>query len=74
MSALGYACTPEQIRRIMDEVDEDGSGVIQMDQFILFMSKHMVNYDYTQLDTDNLKKQMSKIFNEFDDDGSGYLD
>lgn len=27
-----------------------------------------------QLDTDNLKKQMTKVFNYFDDDGSGYLD
>lgn len=31
------------------------------------MSKHM-------LDTDNLKKQMTKVFNYFDDDGCGYLD
>ncbi len=27
-----------------------------------------------QLDTDNLKKQMTKVFNYFDDDHSGYLD
>lgn len=27
-----------------------------------------------QLDTDNLKKQMTKVFNYFDDDGCGYLD
>lgn len=34
----------------------------------------MVNAWITQLDTDNLKKQMTKIFDEFDDDGSGFLD
>ena len=31
MTALGYECGPGQIRKIMDEVDEDGSGVIEMD-------------------------------------------
>lgn len=44
MSALGYECTPEDIRRIMDEVDEDGSGVIEINEFIQFMTKHMVNF------------------------------
>lgn len=67
MNSLGYDCEPETIRQIMEEVDEDGSGVIEIDQFIQFMSKHM-------LDTDNLKKQMTKVFNYFDDDGCGYLD
>ena len=28
----------------------------------------------TQLDTDNLKKQITKVFTYFDDDNAGYLD
>jgi hypothetical protein len=31
------------------------------------MSKHM-------LDTDNIKRQMKRVFKYFDDDGSGQLD
>jgi len=31
MNALGYECTPETIHQIMEEVDEDGSGVIEVD-------------------------------------------
>lgn len=67
MTALGYEYSPVQIHRIMEEIDEDGSGVIEMDEFISFMSKHM-------LDTENLKKQMTKIFDYFDDDQSGTID
>ena len=51
----------------MQEIDEDGSGVIEIDEFVEFMSKHM-------LDTDNLKKQITKVFMYFDDDNAGYLD
>lgn len=31
MNSLGYDCEPETIRQIMEEVDEDGSGVIEID-------------------------------------------
>ena len=42
MNALGYECTPQIVKQILDEIDEDGSGVIEVDEFIEFMSKHMV--------------------------------
>lgn len=42
MSALGYECTEEKIKKIMQEIDEDGSGVIEIDEFVEFMTKHMV--------------------------------
>lgn len=28
----------------------------------------------TQLDTDNIRKQITKVFKHFDDDNTGYLD
>ena len=45
-----------------------------MEEFILFMSKHMVIIALNQLSTDNLKRQMTKIFDYFDEYSSGYLD
>ena len=42
MSALGYNCGIEVVRQILNEIDEDGSGLIEADEFIEFMSKHMV--------------------------------
>jgi Ca2+-binding EF-hand superfamily protein len=38
------------------------------------MSKHMVRIFLLKLDTENIKKQVRKVFQHFDDDGAGYLD
>jgi Ca2+-binding EF-hand superfamily protein len=42
MSALGYEYSPENIRKILEDADEDGSGLIEIDEFIKFMAKNMV--------------------------------
>ncbi len=44
MNALGYDYTDEEIKQILEEIDEDGSGVIEIDEFVEFMSKHMVSF------------------------------
>jgi len=44
MSALGYDYTDDEIKKILEEIDEDGSGVIEVDEFVEFMSKHMVSF------------------------------
>lgn len=31
MNALGYDCSPSIVKQILDEIDEDGSGVIEVD-------------------------------------------
>ena len=49
MSALGYNYSDRQIKRILEEVDEDGSGVIEIDEFVEFMSKHMVFFENLDL-------------------------
>ena len=43
MNALGYDCPRQVTKQILDEIDEDGSGVIELNEFVEFMSKHMVN-------------------------------
>ncbi len=42
MRALGYTYTTEKIKEIMNEVDRDHSGLIEVDEFIAFMKKHIV--------------------------------
>lgn len=44
MNALGYDYSDDQIKKILEEIDEDGSGVIEINEFVEFMSKHMVIY------------------------------
>lgn len=45
-----------------------------MQEFILFMPKHLVIIELNQLSNDNLKQQMTKIFDYFNEQFSGYLD
>ena len=47
MSALGYDFSEENIRKILEEVDADGSGVIEIDEFvptICFREQNGQNY------------------------------
>ena len=42
MKALGFNYDNEKIQQIMKEVDKDNSGVIEIDEFIEFMRRHIV--------------------------------
>lgn len=42
MRSLGFKYSNERIKEIMQEVDRDGSGVIEVGEFIDFMKKHIV--------------------------------
>ena len=39
--ALGFEMTPEQIQQMIAEVDKDGSGTIDLDEFIHMMTDKM---------------------------------
>jgi calmodulin len=65
MRALGSDPDPEELQQMVDEVDEDGSGEIEFDEFLLLMSKQMVATD-PNID-------LEKAFDIWDDDHDGRI-
>jgi len=65
MKNLGQASTPEEIKTMINEVDENNDGEIDFDEFLEMMSKKMAGVDPME--------EMREAFNVFDKDGSGTI-
>merc|ERR1712146_873369 len=64
MRALGFEPKKEEIQKISD-VDDDGSGTIEFNEFLQMMSQKILNRDP--------KDEILKAFRLFDDDETGKI-
>ncbi|MCD9639297.1 putative calcium-binding protein cml13 [Datura stramonium] len=65
MRALGFEATEEEINRMIAEVDKDGSGAIDFDEFV-----HMMTAKFGERDT---KEELMKAFHIIDQDKNGKI-
>merc|ERR1719148_649756 len=65
MRALGFEPKKEEIRKMIADIDKDGSGTIDFDEFIIMMTSKMGERDS--------KEEMTKAFRLFDDDDTGKI-
>merc|ERR1712195_187454 len=65
MRALGFEPKREEIKKLISEVDKDGSGVIDFPEFMGMMTAKMAERDP--------REEMLKAFRLFDDDESGKI-
>ncbi|XP_068637111.1 caltractin-like [Aristolochia californica] len=65
MRALGFEMTEEQINQMIADVDKDGSGAIDFDEFV-----HMMTAKIGERDT---KEELSKAFRLIDQDNNGKI-
>merc|ERR1740129_328219 len=65
MDTLGVRTTPEELKLMVSEIDEDGSGEIDFDEFVLVMCRK-VNTDYS---ADEVRKSF-RVFAGGAPDGS----
>ena len=49
METLGIKCSPEELKLMVEEIDENGNGLIDFDEFVQVMSRR-VSSDYTMHD------------------------
>mmetsp|Transcript_16060 Transcript_16060/g.17835 ORF Transcript_16060/g.17835 Transcript_16060/m.17835 type:complete len:192 (-) Transcript_16060:69-644(-) len=66
MRSLGQKPTDSQLVDMINEVDVDGDGQIDFEEFLEMMAKKMKD-----VDTDH---EIREAFNVFDKDGNGYID
>uniref|UniRef100_A0A2P2IX10 Caltractin n=1 Tax=Rhizophora mucronata TaxID=61149 RepID=A0A2P2IX10_RHIMU len=65
MRALGFEMTEEQINQMIADVDKDGSGAIDFDEFV-----HMMTAKIGERDT---KEELMKAFHIIDHDKNGRI-
>lgn len=63
MRALGFEPKKEEINKMIADVDEDGSGEVDFDEFMTMMLEKMGSKD--------IKEDWIKAFRSFDDDETG---
>ena len=65
MRALGFEPKKEEIRQMISDIDKDGSGTIDFDEFLEMMT--------VKMGTRDSKEEMIKAFRLFDDDETGKI-
>lgn len=65
MRALGFEPKKEEIRKMISDIDQDGSGTIEFPEFLEMMTAKMSERDP--------KEEMLKAFRLFDDDETGKI-
>ena len=66
MKSLGQDPTEMELEEMMKEVDEDGSGEIEYEEFVTLMARKMRGQD-------GKGEDWQEAFNVFDKDGDGYI-
>merc|ERR1711939_842822 len=77
LEALGENLTPPEVDEMMAEVDEDGSGQIDFDEFLGMMQKKMSDDELKHVVTDFCGKltdaEVNELLSEADISGDGLL-
>lgn len=63
--ALGFEPKTEEIKKMISDIDKDGSGTIDFEEFLTMMTTKMSQRDS--------KEEILKAFRLFDDDESGKI-
>merc|ERR1712216_1089630 len=66
MKALGVAVKKEEMKKMITDVDADGSGSVEFPEFLQMMTAKMGSSDS--------KEDVVKVFKMFDENGTGKID
>ncbi|XP_059805446.1 troponin C, slow skeletal and cardiac muscles isoform X3 [Hypanus sabinus] len=69
MRMVGQNPTPEELQEMIDEVDEDGSGTVDFDEFLVMMV--MCTKDESK---GKSEEELAELFRMFDKNTDGYID
>ncbi|EED93263.1 centrin-like protein [Thalassiosira pseudonana CCMP1335] len=65
MQSLGFDAKNQTIYQMIKDIDKDGTGEIEFDEFLDLMTSRLAGSDS--------KEDIQKIFELFDDDKTGYI-
>jgi len=65
---MGTAFTDETLRETIAEIDVDGSGQIEFEEFTILAAKFIIEED-----DEDVQKELKEAFRLYDKDGAGYI-
>ena len=65
MESLGQSSSPQEIDDMISEVDADGNGEIDLNEFYVLMSRNLVKHD--------TEEEYQELFKIFDIDNKGHI-
>ncbi|XP_066261023.1 troponin C-like [Euwallacea similis] len=68
LSMLGVQTTEKMLADIIAEVDEDGSGELEFEEFVTLASRFMVEED-----AEAMQQELKEAFRLYDKEGNGYI-
>lgn len=68
LSMMGMKVKPSALREIIEDIDEDGSGLLEFGEFCQLAAKFLVEED-----EEALKKELKEAFRIYDKECNGYI-
>jgi len=65
---MGLKVSEKALMEIVDEVDEDGSGELEFEEFCILSAKFLIEED-----EESLKEELKEAFRIYDKEGNGYI-
>ncbi|XP_019875346.1 troponin C, isoallergen Bla g 6.0101 [Aethina tumida] len=70
LDMLGNQLSPEELQKIIQEIDEDGNGVMSFNEFAHLAARFLVEEEE---DTEQILKELKDAFRLYDKEGLGYI-
>merc|ERR1711994_199248 len=68
LSMMGLKVKPNALQSIIEEIDEDGSGLLEFGEFCQLAAKFL-----GEEDEEGLKKELKEAFRIYDKEGNGFI-
>merc|ERR1712036_185531 len=69
LRAMGFRPSKEELKEILEEIDEDGSGEIEFAEFCQLCAKFLIE----EPDEETMKAELKEAFRVYDKDANGFI-
>jgi len=71
LNMMGLKFNKQELDEVIEEIDEDGSGQIEFEEFLVLAKKFMTEDE--DEDAGELEKELKEAFRLYDKEGNGYI-
>merc|ERR1739847_135852 len=69
LRAMGFRPSKEELKEILEEIDEDGSGEIEFEEFCQLCAKFLIE----EPDEETMKHELKEAFRVYDKEANGFI-